>query len=312
MNDSSSQKSSEIDMLQAKPRKWFQKKRFIIPIGLVLIPGLINAFQGGESTESDTSVSSPAPASSLVVPELAGMRSDDASDTLAELGFLDVELVDASPEGRIVVLASNWKVCATNPVAGTQFSASSTVLVSSVKEDESCPGAETNSAATESEEAPSAYGEQSAIQKSVLEIVEKFKSKFDEATNDLQRADVRLSRDDAICSVTKGSAVSNWTGVVDSIGGTSEGEAYLTVRISDDVTLETWNNGLSDFMDETLIPRKSPLYKIVLGLQEGQLVKFSGKFVPADGACLDTMNFTEFFAINSPEFVFRFTKISPN
>jgi hypothetical protein len=217
-----------------------------------------------------------------------------------------------------VILQSNWKVCATNPPSGVVVVSDAEVSLLSVKEDEVCPVTETSAPSETPSEAPSEapivnlYGEQPAIQKAVLGIIEKFKLKYEQAANDLQQADTRLTRDEQICKATKGSAITNWTGVVENIGAASEGEAYLTVRIAEDVTLETWNNSLSDYADETLISRKSPIYKVVLSLKEGQIVKFSGKFVPADGACLDTMNITEYFAINSPEFVFRFSKIVPN
>jgi|688.fasta_scaffold409604_2 hypothetical protein len=317
LNESSPQKSLSASS-SGKMRKWYQKKRFIIPIVLFVSLGFIGSLQ---DTEGNTEVTSLEPTSSISIPNLEGLVSADAYDQLMALGFNSVDIVDASPEDRTVILRSGWKVCSTNPASGTSIQADTAVSILSVKDDENCPNASVSAPSEAPSEEPSEepteiavidlYGKQPAVQKAALEIIEKFKSKYDLATNDLQRADARLTRDEQICKATKGSAISNWTGVVETIGGTSEGEAYLTIKISEDVTLGTWNNTLSDYADETLISRKSPIYKTVLGLQEGQIVKFSGKFVPADGACLDTKNITEYFAVNSPEFVFRFTKIGP-
>ena len=317
LNDSSPQKSLNATS-GGKTRKWFQKKRFVIPIVLVVSLGILGSLQDSETSIDSSLDASPEANSGLVIPNLTGMASSDAYDQLESLGFTVIDVVDASTEDRTVILQSNWKVCATNPPSGVVVVSDAEVSLLSVKEDEVCPVSETSAPSETPSEAPSEapivnlYGEQPAIQKAVLGIIEKFKVKYEQATNDLQRADARLTRDEQVCKATKGSAISNWTGVVETIGGTSEGAAYLTIKISEDVTVGTWNNTLSDYADETLISRKSPIYKTVLGLQEGQLVKFSGKFVPADGACLDTKNITEYFAVNSPEFVFRFTKVAAN
>ncbi len=318
LNESSRQKSLNASS-PGKNRRWYQKKRFIIPIVLFVSLGIIGSLQDTEENSDATSIEA---ASSISIPNLEGLVSSDAYDQLIALGFNTVEIVDASVEDRTVILRSGWKVCSTNPASGTTVQTDSAVSILSVKDDENCPSSAVSAPSEKPTQEPSAapteiaaidlYGKQSAVQKAVLEIIEKFKLKYEQATNDLQRADARLTRDEQVCKATKGSAISNWTGVVETIGGTSEGEAYLTIKISEDVTVGTWNNTLSDYADETLISRKSPIYKTVLGLQEGQLVKFSGKFVPADGACLDTKNITEYFAVNSPEFVFRFTKIAAN
>jgi hypothetical protein len=99
--------------------------------------------------------------------------------------------------------------------------------------------------------------------------------------------------------------------VVEDLGATSEGFAYLKVALARNITLETWNNEFSDLFDETLVERGSALYDTLLSLNEGQVVTFSGEFIGGDGACLDTKNLTEFFAMNRPEFIFRFTAIQP-
>lgn len=260
--------------------------------------------------------------STLSIPDLVTQNASDASDKLSELGFLNVEVQDATPEGRFVLLESNWQVCSVKPNVGTAADPETTIVLLAVKNSENCPSpseaAEEGTTSGESDagvaedsgnEASSLYGAQTEEQKASIDVISKYKAKYESASNDLQRAAVRLQRDDAICKANGGSSVKNWTGVVKTIGGTSEGLGYLTVEIADGVTIETWNNEISDSWDNTLIQKKSGLYKTLLGLTEGQIVKFSGNFVPADESCLNTKNLTEYFAIYSPEFVFKFSAL---
>lgn len=307
-------------------RKWFQKKRFIIPIALLTVSGISGVVNGKSSDNQNK-------AAMLKMPALATLNASDASAKLENLGFNNVNVQDASSEERTVIVQSNWQVCSTKPAVGTSVDPDSTVVLLAVKNSEDCSTLSKSVSAQqttksdqkatnvtvatpkpstskrETSEAASRFGVQTESELAAIATIEKFQSKYEKASNDLQRADVRLKRDDAICKANGGSSVKNWTGVVKTIGGTSEGQGYLTVQVAEGVTLETWNNTLSDIDDNTLIPRKSPLYKTVLSLKEGQLVTFSGSFVPADGSCLNTMNFTEVFAMYTPEFVFRFSQI---
>lgn len=304
-----------------KTRKWFQKKRFLIPIGVFVLAGLGNAMQTLNPTGQGQATAA--------IPNLSSQIASDAYEQITKLGFENVDVKDASTEDRTVIVKSNWKVCSTSPEGGTVVKTDASIVIFSVKIDETCPASAQSESSGSSEGQPDAdtqapptpsqselatsssnFGNQPESEKNVLSVVEKYKTKYDSAANDLQRADVRLNRDDAICTTNGGSSVSNWVGVVKTIGGNSEGKGYLTVEIADRVTLETWNNALSDIDQNTLIPRSSPLYKKVLDLQEGDIVKFSGSFVPADGSCVNTKNLTEVFAIYWPEFVFKFSDLS--
>lgn len=318
-------------------RKWYQKKRFNIPIGLLVLSSFINAVNGGgesneaqpvaTETQAATQTQQPeasaeetaevsAPVVSLNVPDLVGQNTDDALDELLALGFTEASAQDATYEERLVLVRSNWYVCETRPAAGTTLDSDKTIVLLSVKNTEDCPSASASqeSGSTEGEsstQASSAFGNLTPAQIKMDEVISEYKVIYDAAENDLQRGNVRLERDEAICSAIGSSKVSNWSGVVDDLGATSEGFAYLKVAIGRDITLETWNNEFSDLFDDTLVERGTGLYETLLGLQEGQIVTFSGEFIAGDGACLDTKNLTEFFAIERPEFVFRFTSIIP-
>jgi hypothetical protein len=289
-------------------RKWYKKKRWIFLILLVAFIAYSNSNNNSNSDEKvqPTETSSPEVTNEAKVPNLVGQAGDEAVDALEQLGFSNISTIDKSVEERNPLLLSNWKVCSQTPAEGSASAFDAEVKLSVVKTDESCDSASSDNG---SSGATSEYGVQPAKQKSFVGVIEKYKAIYDAAKNDLQRGNERLNRDEALCSVTGGSNVKSWTGVLEDVGATSEGLAYLRVKIGDGVTIETWNNELSDFMDDTLVQRSSELYDIILSLEEGQKVVFSGSFVPDDGSCLDTKNFSEYFAIESPEFLFRFSGI---
>jgi hypothetical protein len=311
----------------ADSRQWYQKKRWVLPIGFLVFFGLISAITGGDSTSAPApsptvSQSQPEetavqdPTSILVVPDLIGSNTEDALDELAAMGFTEANSQDASYQERNVLVDSNWFVCEIKPAPGTELEADKVVVLLSVKNTESCPAASDAEAGTEGESSTSTesgdsrFGKQSEAQLAMGEVIGEHVALYDAAENDLQRGNVKVTRDEQICSAIGGSKVSNWSGVVEDLGATSEGLGYLKIAVAKDVTLETWNNELSDIFDETLIERDSALYETLLSLSEGTIVSFSGEFIEGDGACLDTKNLTEFFSINRPEFIFRFTEIN--
>jgi hypothetical protein len=307
-------------------RKWYQKKRWTIPIGIVLASSVINALSdGGDSSTQPAPESAEIAQGTGIVPDLTGAIARDAETTLEELGFTEISHQDASYEDRMVLDRDNWFICSTKPGPGASASLDQTVVLMSVKNNELCPAigsteaesTDIDSADAESTEAESstatagAFGKQTAAQIEMVQIIESYKKIYDEAATDLRKGNARIERDEAICSAIGNGKVSNWSGVVEEIGATSEALGYMKVAIGDNITLETWNNEFSDVFDDTLVPRKSPLYSILLDLQKGQIVTFSGSFIGGDGVCLDTKNLTEFYAVNRPEFVFKFTSLEP-
>ncbi|MBD0420349.1 PASTA domain-containing protein [Streptomyces sp. TRM S81-3] len=70
-----------------------------------------------------------------VVPDVVGMNHRDAMGLLHERGFM-VNEEDASPEGRMIILNSGWKVCRQDPAPGATDVLR--VAIYSVKHDESC------------------------------------------------------------------------------------------------------------------------------------------------------------------------------
>jgi hypothetical protein len=193
-----------------------------------------------------------------------------------------------------------------------------TIVLLSVKNNEVCPSNGSNLGETDDEDnsqvegssaSSSVFGNLTPAQIEVVEVIDSYKVIYENADTDLRKGNARLDRDEAICSIIGNGKVSAWSGVVEEVGSTSEALGSIKIAIGENVTLETWNNEFSDAFDNTLISRKSPLYEILLDLKKGEIVTFSGTFIDGDGACLDTKNLTEYYAVNRPEFIFKFTAI---
>lgn len=72
------------------------------------------------------------------LPDLVGMVLQDAQDKAQAAGFYGLEDRDALYD-RLQVLDSNWKVCEQDPEPGRYNPENTTVILYSVKLDESCP-----------------------------------------------------------------------------------------------------------------------------------------------------------------------------
>ena len=136
---------------KADSRQWYQKKRWMLPIGFFVLVSIISAITGGDdSTESSPPATAAATSEptvegtievmSLVIPDLVGQNSQDASDGLEALGFVEVNVQDSSREERIPFLYSNWFVCEMRPASGQVLDSDKTIVLLSVKNSESCPG----------------------------------------------------------------------------------------------------------------------------------------------------------------------------
>jgi hypothetical protein len=85
----------------------------------------------------------------------------------------------------------------------------------------------------------------------------------------------------------------------------------LEIRLSEKLSIATWNNSLSDIGSNTLIPSGSALHRAAVGLQIGQLVTFSGGFFPERTDCLRETSLTVTGAMTDPTLLFRFEEIGP-
>lgn len=81
----------------------------------------------------------PSPAA-FTMPSLVGKNLQEAKNELQALGSAALDQRDASGQGRTQILDSNWKVCAQEPATGQKVATTTTVVLSSVKNEEPCPG----------------------------------------------------------------------------------------------------------------------------------------------------------------------------
>ena len=151
-----------------------------------------------------------------------------------------------------------------------------------------------------------------ADQDAVIALIHEYEALYDAAETDLQKANVRVRRRQALCELIPGRVVTNWVGEVDTIGGNSDGDAHLDLEVEDGINIGTWNNRFSDLFDDTLVLATNPLYETLLALTEGQRVTFSGEFMSTSDECLRTANVTEVFDMTRPNFKFKFSAVAPS
>ncbi len=148
-------------------------------------------------------------------------------------------------------------------------------------------------------------------QSSLAAVVREYAKAYRDANNELKKSAVRSARRAAIEEALKGiRSVTNWTGRLSEMGTTSEGDAYITIKLENsDVEVKTWNNSFSDISDLTLIKHSSALYNNIANFNKGDRVQFSGKFLADKMDFIREGSLTEEGAMLEPEFLFRFSEV---
>jgi len=149
-------------------------------------------------------------------------------------------------------------------------------------------------------------------------LIDEAAQMYRSASNDLKKSAVRGQRKGALAEVLGRGRVTGWVGHVSQLTTNGDGKAVLTVDLPCDAAVSTWNNALSDVMDETLIPQSSELFSVLADLDEGgwgkkgSAVRFTGQFVGGRGPDgYGEMSLTELGAMTDPSFVFRFAAVEP-
>ena len=131
------------------------------------------------------------------------------------------------------------------------------------------------------------------------------------AENDMQKGAAKANRDKAVCEALSGSMrVSNWTGTIVDIDSNSEGKGVLSIKLANDIHVQTWNNALSDIGSDTLMEPGSDLFNKVAGMKKKMAVTFSGSFIQDDDSCIDEQSLSLDGKIKDPEFTFRFSDVN--
>jgi uncharacterized protein DUF2510 len=150
-------------------------------------------------------------------------------------------------------------------------------------------------------------------QKAFVDAVTRAQAKADDADNDLQRGAALSARNKSICSALESNGrVQGWVGEVSTLDANGDGKGILAIKLADSVHVKTWNNFLSDSGDKTLI-KPGPLFDKVLKLEEGQRVKFSGRFMDepgGEGTCANDSRLTLSGKLSDPAFIFRFSDVN--
>jgi len=148
-------------------------------------------------------------------------------------------------------------------------------------------------------------------QSSFIRIVDNHIKKFNRSENPLQESAARSSRMKALSDIVKSRSAENWVGVIDGLNVNSEGKAILSIRISPNIQIKTYNNAFSDIGSNTLINKGSDVYNVLFDLKVGQRVRFSGRFFPSSEDYIREVSLTSRGSMLSPEFLFRFQAIEP-
>lgn len=150
-----------------------------------------------------------------------------------------------------------------------------------------------------------------ADQSRFIDIVSEAQTDSRRADNDLQRELIKNRRNESICSSFSDMNVSGWKGTVDQIGVTGAGKAYISIRISRNISLKTFNNFVSDAFSGTLIDPDTPLFRTIKRLETRQTVQFSGQFFEDRSNCIRELSLTRRGDLERPEFLMRFASITP-
>ena len=147
-------------------------------------------------------------------------------------------------------------------------------------------------------------------QKKFIEIVKSAIMDSDKAENDMVRGGILDVRNKKICKLLQHFRIDNWTGKVIRVDSNSNGKGVLYVEIYNDITLQTWNNAMSDIVDKTLIQPGTKVFTQASKLKSGNKVKFSGSFVVHNETCISEQSMRLRGKVEEPEFTFRFSSIS--
>lgn len=155
-------------------------------------------------------------------------------------------------------------------------------------------------------------------QAKVEAVLADYAAKAQKAANDMAKGALRHARAAELCTrpidvKANGGRVANWTGVVTKLDATDDGRGILYVRFAEYGMAETENNSLAEKMGEpaTLIELGTPLYQTAVNLKVGERIVFSGLFFASDTDCFKEHSIFTNGSLNDPEFLFRFTSITP-
>ena len=148
-------------------------------------------------------------------------------------------------------------------------------------------------------------------QEQFINAIENYVNSFRAAKNELQQSALRDQRKNELAKLMRGRSVSSWVGTISQLETNTEGKAILSIRVSPDIEIKTWNNALSDINSNTLITKGSELYSSLFNLSRGQKVQFSGSFFSSETDYIEETSMTIQGSMRNPEFLFKFKSVKP-
>jgi hypothetical protein len=133
--------------------------------------------------------------------------------------------------------------------------------------------------------------------------------------NQLVLSQIRFKRAETVRYAMRNSLgrMADWVGTIDSMGTTGDGLARLSIAIpcQTSTKLHTWSGAFSDGNHRTLIPQDHPIYQALLEMRDGQAVRFSGDFIAEKQDGVMESSLSERGSMTKPEFIFRFSSVTP-
>jgi len=147
-------------------------------------------------------------------------------------------------------------------------------------------------------------------QKQFEYVIALFSKQFDSAQNELEESTYRRGRMNDIKELAINTQINGWIGTLNQLRTNTEGAAYITIKLNNNLSIGTWNNALSDIGDNTLISMDSDLYKMLINMKTGQKVIFSGSFIDSKLDHFKEKSMTIRGSMKNPEFLMRFSNIA--
>jgi hypothetical protein len=135
------------------------------------------------------------------------------------------------------------------------------------------------------------------------------RASYKSAPNELAAGGIRSARQQAICGIMTDQSASDWVGKVTKLTSNGDGKGVISISLAPNVQVSTWNNGLSDLGDRTLIDPTSSLFKALATMRVGDVVRFSGRFSSSKTDCVGEQSVTLQGSMTDPAFTMRFTSI---
>jgi len=151
-----------------------------------------------------------------------------------------------------------------------------------------------------------------ASQAAFIEAVDSYIARWEDAENELKGSAIRAERSRAIRQALSGLAVQGWVGGLRDMGTDGEGKAYVAINLEGPAAkVATWNNAISDVMDDTLILPSPPLFASLAELSKGDRVRFDGTFVRRSDSqdYIAECSLTRQGSMTTPDFLMRFSRI---